>query len=553
MTRNAAVVGYGYWGKNLVRVMHEMGALAVICDRRRDARDEAEAKYGIPTTSSFEEVLNDPAIEGVMIAAPAAQHYEMAKQALLSGKHVFVEKPLALEVRDGEELVELATRSGRTLMVGHILEYHPAVRELKRLVREGELGRVQYIYSSRLNIGKLRTEENILWSFAPHDIAVILSLLKEYPERVAAHGGCYISPTITDTTLTTCEFRSGVRAHIFVSWLHPFKEQKLCVVGDRNMAVFDDTEQERKLTLYPHRIEWKDRIPVVKKNDGVVIDLPKQEPLKEECRHFLDCIAEGKWPITDGPSALQVLRVLHAAEQSLKASGAPVDATPVVPKYKAHPSAVIDGPCEIGAGTKIWHFSHIMAHSSIGERCNLGQNVLVSNGVRIGNNVKIQNNVSLYTGVELEDDVFCGPSMVFTNVINPRSHIVRKNEYRQTLVKRGASLGANCTIVCGTTIGEYAFVAAGAVVNRDVKPHALVMGVPARQVGWMCYCGVRLPESEQISCSACGREYSIEAGKCKPCSYEMSQGSARARAAAVALGDRANTAAISNRASTTKS
>ena len=364
-----------------------------------------------------------------------------------------------------------------------------------------------------------------------------MALLKEYPEKVAAHGGCYISPKIADTTLTTCEFRSGVRAHIFVSWLHPFKEQKLCVVGDRNMAVFDDTESERKLTLYPHRIEWMDRVPVAKKNEGVVVDLPKREPLKEECKHFLECMAEGKRPVTDGASALEVLRVLHAAEQSLKASGAPVNAVPVVPKYYAHPSAVIDEPCEIGAGTKIWHFSHIMAKSTIGERCNLGQNVLVSNGVRIGNNVKIQNNVSLYTGVELEDDVFCGPSMVFTNVINPRSHIVRKNEYQRTLVKRGASMGANCTIVCGTTIGEYAFVAAGAVVSRDVKPYALVMGVPARQVGWMCYCGVRLPESSHPCCSACGRKYDIENGECKPSSRVTPTKPALAHAAAVALGD----------------
>src|SRR5919201_3489900 len=156
--------------------------------------------------------------------------------------------------------------------------------------------------------------------------------------------------------------------------------------------------------------------------------------------------------------------------------------------YFAHESSYVDEGAQIGTGTKIWHFCHIMPGAVIGERCNLGQNVVVSNGVRIGSNVKIQNNVSLYTGVELEDDVFCGPSMVFTNVINPRSHIVRKNEYRRTLVKRGASLGANCTIVCGTTIGEYAFVAAGAVVSHDVKPYALVMGVPARQVGWMCYC-----------------------------------------------------------------
>ena len=186
------------------------------------------------------------------------------------------------------------------------------------------------------------------------------------------------------------------------------------------------------------------------------------------------------------------------------------------PEFYVHPTAVVDQPSEIGKDTKVWHFSHIMAGCKIGERCNLGQNVLVSPGVRLGNNVKVQNNVSLYTGVELEDDVFCGPSMVFTNVINPRSYIVRKNEYRKTLVKTGATLGANCTIVCGTTIGAYAFVAAGAVVNRDVPDYALVMGVPARQVAFMCYCGVRLPVGSLVSCEACGRNYVIENGACSP-------------------------------------
>src|SRR6185369_501358 len=176
--------------------------------------------------------------------------------------------------------------------------------------------------------------------------------------------------------------------------------------------------------------------------------------------------------------------------------------------------AVIDTPCQIGERTKIWHFSHIMAGASLGSDCNLGQNVVVSPDVRIGNNVKIQNNVSVYTGVELEDDVFCGPSMVFTNVINPRSHVVRRHEYKKTLIRRGASMGANSTIVCGTTIGQYAFVAAGAVVSRNVPDYALVAGVPARRIGWMCNCGARLPEGDQVQCSDCKRSYEIENGEC---------------------------------------
>jgi UDP-2-acetamido-3-amino-2,3-dideoxy-glucuronate N-acetyltransferase len=511
-----AVVGSGYWGKNLVRNFYELGALANVVDVREESLREAQSRYGVKATQNIDAVLTDPSIHAVVIAAPAVQHYELVKKSLLHGKDVFVEKPLALHSSEGAELVELARKRERILMVGHILEYHPAIVELKRLIHTGEIGRIQYIYSSRLNLGKLRTEENILWSFAPHDISVMLSLLGELPDRVAAHGGSYLNPHITDTTLTTCDFKSGVKAHIFVSWLHPFKEQKLAIVADRKMAVFDDLQTERKLVLYSHRIEWPDRIPVAQKDGGQVIELSRDEPLRLECQHFLDCVCNRSRPTTDGESALRVLQVLEASEQSLLEQGKPVPFQSHAAPYQAHSTAIVDDPCEIGEGTKIWHFCHVMAGSKLGMRCILGQNVLVSSGVVVGNNVKIQNNVSLYTGVELEDDVFCGPSMVFTNVINPRSHVVRKHEYRKTLVKRGATLGANCTVVCGVTIGEYAFVAAGAVVTRDVADYALIMGVPGRQVGWMCYCGIRLPDSaSEVTCSACGRQYLLENTHCE--------------------------------------
>jgi UDP-2-acetamido-3-amino-2,3-dideoxy-glucuronate N-acetyltransferase len=510
------VIGCGYWGKNLVRNFYELGALGTVCDLNDSARSAMESTYGVHGTPDVHDILNSKDISGVVIAASASQHYSLTKAALLHGKDVFVEKPLALRVSEGQELVELAKSLGRILMVGHLLEYHPAVQKLKSLIRSGALGKIRYIYSSRLNIGKLRTEENILWSFAPHDIAAILSLLNEFPEVVSAQGGAYLSTSVADTTLTTCRFPSGVMAHIFVSWLHPFKEQKLCVIGDRNMAVFDDLSQENKLVLYPHTVEWIDRTPVAKKNGGIPVEVSVCEPLKEECQHFLDCIRDRRSPLTNGESALRVLQVLGAAEESLHNQGRSVTINTRPETYTAHPTAVIDEGCTIGNGTRIWHFSHVMSNSQLGERCNLGQNVVISSGCRIGSNVKIQNNVSVYTGVELEDDVFCGPSMVFTNVINPRSHIPRRDEFRKTLVKRGASLGANSTVVCGITIGEYAFIGAGAVVTHDVPPYALVIGVPARLAGWVCKCGVRLPAGEEVNCAACGTSYLVEDEFCQP-------------------------------------
>jgi len=281
------------------------------------------------------------------------------------------------------------------------------------------------------------------------------------------------------------------------------------------MAVFDDTQDEHKLMLFSHRIDWLDRVPVAQKSGGRPVPIPREEPLRVECEHFLECVEKRTPPRTAGENGLAVLSVLEACEQSLRDSGRPITLQPASKRPFIHPTAVVDAPSEIGEGTKIWHFSHVLPHSRLGKNCNVGQNVVIGPDVAIGNNVKVQNNVSIYTGVELEDDVFCGPSMVFTNVVNPRSHIIRKHEYRKTLVKRGASIGANATVVCGVTIGQYAFVGAGAVVIRDVPDYALVVGNPARHIGWMCYCGIRLPgKGAAVQCSTCGRAYEIRENIC---------------------------------------
>ncbi len=505
-----AVIGCGYWGKNLVRNFADLGALAAICDPDRATAGALAEKHGVPV-SGFDEVLRDPAIAALAIAAPAAQHAELGQRAIEAGKHVFVEKPLSLTVPEAERLCDLAERHDRRLMVGHLLQYHPAFIALRDMVREGALGRLQYVYSNRLNLGKVRREEDILWSFAPHDLSMILSLIGDEPSEVSATGGAYLHKTIADVTTTQMAFPGGERAHVFVSWLHPFKEQKLVVIGDRAMAVFDDgVPWAEKLLVYPHRIEWRETIPVPMRAEANPVKLTEGEPLRLECQHFLDCVATGTKPRTDGREGVRVLRILARASEALKA-GAPEPPPVAAPKPAAfpgvqvHPSAYIDDPVEIGRGTRIWHFVHVLARTRIGRDCSLGQNVMAGPDVTIGDGCKIQNNVSLYKGVTLEDGVFCGPSCVFTNVNNPRAEIERKDEFRPTLVKRGATIGANATIVCGHTVGEYAFIAAGAVVTGDVPPFALMAGVPARRIGWMSHDGEKL--GADLVCVRSGRRY----------------------------------------------
>jgi acetyltransferase-like isoleucine patch superfamily enzyme len=406
-------------------------------------------------------------------------------------------------------------------MVGHIVQYHPAFRKLKQLVEDGHLGRVQYIYSSRLNLGKIRREEDILWSFAPHDISMILALLGAEPEEVHAIGGYYLNESVADVTTTHLTFPRGEQAHVFVSWLHPFKEQKFVIVGQDGMAVFDDGEPwSAKLKLYNHKVEWRNHLPVPTKADPIAVPVEPEEPLRQELLHFFDCIRTGARPRTDGREGARVLGVLCRASESLRSTRQhpPATAEPPArisagkprvsgdhPGVTIHETAYVDEGVKIGAGTKIWHFSHILGNVTLGRDVVIGQNVSIGPDVSVGDRCKIQNNVSLYKGVTLEEGVFCGPSCVFTNVNNPRAEIERKSEFRPTLVKRGASIGANATIVCGHTVGAYSFIAAGAVVTADVPDFALMAGVPARRIGWVSHDGERL--GPDLVCSATGRRY----------------------------------------------
>jgi UDP-2-acetamido-3-amino-2,3-dideoxy-glucuronate N-acetyltransferase len=323
------VIGAGYWGANLVRVFHQTGALRAVCDFSPQRLEELGAKYpSVRMESSVDALLGDPAIDGIVIATPAETHYDLARLSLLAGKDTYVEKPLTLHCEESEALIELAESRWRLLMVGHLLEFHPAITRLQELIEQGELGRVEYVYSNRLNMGKVRREENALWSFAPHDISVILLLLKQLPIQVTATGGAYLQPNIADVTVSTMLFDRGVRAHLFVSWLHPYKEQRLVVVGERRMAVFDDVRPADKLQLFDKKIDLVNGQFVAGKPTAQTVEFAKDEPLMLECRHFLDCIATRRAPKTDGRDGWRVLKVLEASQRSLSMNGEPVQLEP---------------------------------------------------------------------------------------------------------------------------------------------------------------------------------------------------------------------------------
>jgi predicted dehydrogenase len=332
-----AVVGIGGWGKNLARNYAQIpeSNLRYICDLDQSKLDQAARQYpGTRMTRSFEELLQDPALHAIVIATTAPSHYELCKQTLLAGKDAYVEKPFVLQVHEAEELTRLAEQQKRLIMVGHLLEYHPVVNRLKDMIRNGELGQVHYVYAQRLNLGTVRGDENALWNFAPHDISSILYMLGQEPTDVSARGQCYLQREIEDVVFLSLNFANRVMAHIHVSWLDPHKTRKITIVGSRKMVVFDDLEASEKLRIYDKGAQVSTDYDSfaeyigLRFGDILVPYIKMSEPLRLECLHFLECVKTRRRPLSDGQDGLRVVKVLDAAQRSLKANGEPVRIQP---------------------------------------------------------------------------------------------------------------------------------------------------------------------------------------------------------------------------------
>lgn len=319
MTARIAQIGCGYWGKNLTRNFAELGALVAVVDNDPEVAERMAKNHNVEA-ATLDEVLSRDDIDAISFATPAETHADLALKAFEAGKHVFVEKPMALTTKDAKEIMSAAEQSGKIFMVGHLLQYHPIFVRLREEIEKGRIGKIQYIYSNRLSLGKFRTEENVLWSFAPHDISMILSLAQDDVVHVSAQGASFVTPDIADVTTAQLTFQSGMKAHVFASWAHPFKEHRLVVVGDNGMIVFEDsnTEWDEKLAYYAHQISKGDSAPVAKKADAEFIKVENSEPLKTECAHFIDCIQTGQQPRTDIKEAYAVLDVLEQAENCLR-------------------------------------------------------------------------------------------------------------------------------------------------------------------------------------------------------------------------------------------
>jgi len=322
-----AVVGLGYWGPNLARNFNALGGCELVwcCDPSDEVRARVSRSFpGVPFTGDLAEVLADPGVDAVALATPVPTHADLAVRVLEAGKHCFVEKPLALTVAEAETAVAAAEATGRVLMVGHLLEYHPGVQHLKQLVDSHELGdQIYYIYGNRLNLGKLRADENALWSLGAHDVSVVLHLADEEPSEVVAHGESYVRDGVEDVVFCFLRFPSGLSAHLHLSWLDPHKERRFTVVGSRRMATFDDMALEGKLTIFDKGFDQDSSSygEYITRAGGIFCpQIPNVEPLRVECEHFVECVREGRRPRSDGASGLRVVRVLEELQRSLDAS-----------------------------------------------------------------------------------------------------------------------------------------------------------------------------------------------------------------------------------------
>lgn len=440
--RKLGLIGCGRWGKNLVREFHKLGILHIICDIQN-------LDYNIPITQDWNYFLNE--IDMVCISLPAELHYEYTKKALLAHKDVFVEKPMTLNINQAQELVQLAHNNQCILMVGHLLQYHPAIQKIKEYLPK--LGKVINITSNRKSWGTIREQENVLWSFAPHDLSIILSLVSGNIHQIVASGKSRKVYDIVNTSF----YLDNIYVNINVSWLHPFKEQKLTIIGEQGSLIFDDVQK----TL----IFFKDNI-----NENIEFD--KTSPLELECQHFIECCETRQQPITNGLEGLYVLQIIDKIQQKLNN---------IQPKLNHQ--GIIDKGAIIGNNCRIWHHSHLTNTCQIGDNCSIGQNCYVA-GI-LGQGCKLQNNVNIYLGVKCGNYVFFGPNSTTTNDLNPRAQYSKNGNYIETIIEDQVSIGANVVIRCGITLKKGCFIGCGSVVVKDCDEYGIYVGNPAKKIGIM--------------------------------------------------------------------
>lgn len=518
------IVGAGRWGINHISTAHQLGLLCAVVDCDPVALDRSKQTLPDHPPSHFYTTLST-ALQAhlraaVIVATPPITHFAIACEAIASKRHVLVEKPLCDTFAHARELVQMASDARVCLMVDHLLQYSVHHCRLLQLIRSGFVGDVTRVKMTRVNFGTVRTEENVLWSFTPHDVSVLLAICgNEVPNSVACVGQRVVSCGIEDYVDMSLRFESGVQAQIEASWMHPLKERRLVVYGTKGAVILNEAMPDPNAPKL-QGFKWSAK----RKSDGSAVVIEKQEqdlvtslreatgdpnglhsgaekpPLLAAIEHFLECVESNATPITDGNEGTRVLQVLQAAKESLEKDGVTIllSTGSQCSNVFVHPTAVVDSGAVLGPGSKVWHFSHVMPGAKLGSACNIGQNVYIGGKAVLGRNVKVQNNVSIYDAVNIDDDVFLGPSCVLTNVKTPRSHISRKHAFEPTIINKGVTVGANATVICGVKLGQYCFIGAGAVVTKDIPPHALVYGNPATLHGWVSTTGVKLAQVAEI-------------------------------------------------------
>jgi UDP-2-acetamido-3-amino-2,3-dideoxy-glucuronate N-acetyltransferase len=486
MNTKIGIIGGGYWGKNLIRDFDKLSVLFKICDINEKSLDEYKIKYPyVKTTTSYDDLLNDDEVTAICIALPGNMHYEYGKKALNSNKDVYIEKPFTSTLEEAEELVKLSKEKNKILFIGHILNYNPYVKEIKNLISTKKFGNIISITANRFNLGIYRTDNNVLYDLAPHDISLVLSLCQnKLPNSVICNGHSYITNEIHDITNSILKYDDKY-INVNVNWLNPYKEHRMTIICEKGMIVFDDSNLNEKLIYYNEYVSFNNTFPVVVNSSKNIIEIDdKRFPLEIECEAFIEACRSRNEPITNGEEGLRVMKVICALQDSLKYNKEILlnkENKENKEKYFAHETAIVDEGCDIGDNTKIWHFSHICKGAKIGKNCVIGQNVFIGGDAVIGDNCKVQNNVSIYNGIIAEDYVFFGPSCVLTNDYFPQCD---KHEWncKKTILKKGVSLCANSTIVCGVTINKHALIGAGAVVTKDVEEYSVMVGNPAKKI-----------------------------------------------------------------------